>query len=74
MEYRLQIMYNHILGRTASVVSPFYSMLLGFHAIIWSLDTTIAIRHLARNKFEANFLTNKLEWFSLYFLSVRIRL
>ena len=27
MKYRLQIMYNHMVGRTASVVSPFYSKL-----------------------------------------------
>ena len=27
MEYRLQSMYNHMVGRTASVVSPFYSLL-----------------------------------------------
>ena len=25
MEYRLQSMYNHTVGRTASVVSPFYA-------------------------------------------------
>ena len=29
MEYRLQSMYNHMVGRTASVVSPFYSILPG---------------------------------------------
>ena len=27
MEYRLQSMYNHMVGRTASVISPFYSLL-----------------------------------------------
>ena len=27
MEYRLQSMYNHMVGRTASVVPPFYSLL-----------------------------------------------
>ena len=30
MEYRLQSIHNDIVGRTASVVSPFYSILLGF--------------------------------------------
>ena len=29
MEYRLQCMYNHMVGRAASVVSPFYSLLPG---------------------------------------------
>ena len=29
MKYRLQSMYNHIVGQTASVISPFYSILLG---------------------------------------------
>ena len=29
MEYRLQSMHNHMVGRAASVVSPFYSILLG---------------------------------------------
>ena len=29
MEYRLQSMYNHMVGRTASVISPFYSLLPG---------------------------------------------
>ena len=27
MEYRLQSMYNHMVGRTESVISPFYSLL-----------------------------------------------
>ena len=27
MEYRLQSMYNHMVGRTASIISPFYSLL-----------------------------------------------
>ena len=29
MEYRLQSMYNHMVGQAASVVSPFYFILLG---------------------------------------------
>ena len=29
MKYRLQSMYNHMVGRTASVISPFYSLLPG---------------------------------------------
>ena len=29
MEYRLQSMYNHMVGRSASVGSPFYSLLPG---------------------------------------------
>ena len=32
MEYRLQSKYNHMVGRAASFVSPFYSILLG---LIW---------------------------------------
>ena len=42
MEYRLQSMYNHMVGRAASVLSPFYSILL---------DCTInmyGIRYLAK--------------------------
>ena len=31
MEYRLQSMYNHMVGRAASFVSPFYSIILGFY-------------------------------------------
>ena len=31
MKYRLQSMYNHMVGRAASVVSPFYSILLVFY-------------------------------------------
>ncbi len=27
MEYRLQSMYNHVVGRTVLVISPFYSLL-----------------------------------------------
>ena len=27
MEYRLQSTHNHMVGRTASVISPFYSLL-----------------------------------------------
>ena len=38
MEYRLQSMYNHMIGRAASVVSPLYSILLG--------STTIHCRSL----------------------------
>ena len=30
MEYRLQSMYNHMVGQSASVVSPFYFILLDF--------------------------------------------
>ena len=32
MEYRLQSMYYHMVGRAASVVSPFYSVLLGLNS------------------------------------------
>ena len=35
MEYRLQRMYNHIVGRAASVVSPFYLILLGLMDRSW---------------------------------------
>ena len=33
MEYRLQSMNNHMVGRAASVVSPFYSILLGLNKL-----------------------------------------
>ena len=29
MEYLLQSMYNHMVGRAGSILSPFYSILLG---------------------------------------------
>ena len=29
MKYRLQSMYNHMVGRAASGISPFYFILLG---------------------------------------------
>ena len=32
MEYRLQSMYNHMVERVPSVVSPFYFILLGPHS------------------------------------------
>jgi len=31
MEYRLQSMYNHMVGRTVSVISPFFSLLPAMH-------------------------------------------
>ena len=34
MEYRLQIMYNHMVGRAESVISPFYFILLGTNLYI----------------------------------------
>jgi len=34
MVYRLQSMHNHMVGRAASVVSPFYFILLGYGAKI----------------------------------------
>ena len=34
MEYRLQIMYNHMVGRAESVISPFYFILLGLSMYI----------------------------------------
>ena len=33
MEYRLESMNNHMVGRAASVVSPFYSILLGLNRL-----------------------------------------
>ena len=33
MEYRLQSIYNHMVGRTASVISPFYSLLSGLPSL-----------------------------------------
>ena len=34
MEYRLQSMYNHMVGRAALVVSPFYSILLDLPTLL----------------------------------------
>ena len=39
MEYRLQSMYDHMVGRTASVVSPFYSLLPFIHFGLYSVQT-----------------------------------
>ena len=38
MEYRLQSMYNHMVGRAASFVSSFYSILLELNTLS---DTTV---------------------------------
>ena len=48
---RLQSMYNHMIGRTASVISPFYSLLPGldflkytaYHRLI--LHTLLVLDH-----------------------------
>ena len=37
--YRLQSMYNHIVGRAASVISPYYFILLAYKLHLWSLNT-----------------------------------
>ena len=44
MEYRLQSMYNHMVGRTASVVSPFYSLLPGWGPSLNVREKTEKIR------------------------------
>ena len=41
MEYRLQSMYNHMEGRTASVVPPFYSLLPGTHIQVYTSNVSI---------------------------------
>jgi len=41
MEYRLQSMYNHMVGRTVSVVSPFYSLLPGLDPSIAQVKTRV---------------------------------
>ena len=38
MEYRLQSMYNHMEGRTASVVSPLYSLLPGKNVLLLGVN------------------------------------
>ena len=38
MKYRLQSMYNHMVGRAASFVSPFYSILLGYYLLSVQLE------------------------------------
>ena len=49
MEYRLQSMYNHMVGLTASVVSPFYSLLPMCTLLIhWSMSALIHT-HLQTN-------------------------
>ena len=52
MEYRLQSMFNHMVGWAASVISPFYSTLLG----------RIIITHLIEDQF------NRKKWFTFDFL------
>ena len=46
MEYRLQSMYNHMVGRTASVVPPFYSLLPGWHLLTDKSLYTVQMRRL----------------------------
>ena len=41
MEYCLQIMYNHRVGRAATVVSPFYFILLGLWFYLVLINTPI---------------------------------
>ena len=49
MEYCLQSRYNHIVGRAASVVSPFYFILLGFY---------LALKTRRRHKINFEFIGN----------------
>ena len=37
---RLQSMYNHMVGRTASVISPFYSLLPGLYTYVKAVYCT----------------------------------
>ena len=47
---RLQSMYNHIVGRTASVISPFYSLLPDMYLLIKKLSYSVSeIRDLQRS-------------------------
>ena len=43
---RLQSMYNHIVGQTASVISPFYSLLPGFSVKLFVHKTKEKARNL----------------------------
>ena len=39
MEYRLQSIYNHMVGETASVISPFYSKRVEY-ILEWNLENS----------------------------------
>ncbi len=49
MKYRLQSMHTHMVGRAASFVSPFYSILLGFY---------LALKTRRRQKINFEFIGN----------------
>ena len=55
MEYRLQNLYKHMVGRSASVVSPFYFILLD-----WSTVVTTSNR-LAKTKMCVTFSGKELQ-------------
>ena len=38
MKYRLQSLYNHLVGRAASIVSPFYFKLLEQESKLWMVN------------------------------------
>ena len=48
MEYRLQSMYNHMVGRTASVISPFYSLLPGIFLSLYLSNLMVLTKHLTQ--------------------------
>ena len=43
MKYHLQSMYNHVVGRTVSIIPPFYSLLLGVTPKSWKDDILCSI-------------------------------
>ena len=68
---RLKSMYNHMIGRTASVISPFYSLIPGidflkytaYHRLI--LHTLLVLDHslVCKKKYVLNFV-EKIQVFS----------
>ena len=51
MEYRLQSMYNHMVGRTASVVPPFYSLLPDVYRMSLQLQSNDYINSTSLKQF-----------------------
>ena len=62
MKYRLQSMHNHMVGRTTSVISPFYSLLpvvLSLFQVIHHLNGTLETLNLSENREDCFFIARK---------------
>ena len=68
MEYRLQSMYNHMVGRAASVVSPFYFISLIRTQVRYFMSLQRVQSELMIRRISINFLFNPISTGSLHIL------